>query len=310
MTGKWDCRNIPSLQGKTVLVTGGTSGIGFEIVSVLAQAGADVVFTGRSPDTGEQAIGKIKDQNDRAQVVFEQNDISDLEQVRRISDIIKQRYDDLDILINCAGITRLNPRRLSADGYEMQFATNYLGHFALSAQLFPLMRRSQSARIISVSSIAHKAGTLQFDDLQGEKHYSPTEAYRQSKLAQLIFALEYQKRLQMSGLSMKSIPAHPGLSLTNIYQTVFSRQPFLLKLVLNVVRIVGQSAAAGALPVLYAATSPEAEGGIYYGPQGFMDLKGPPGKAHIAPQAQNQSDAVRLWEISEKLTGLRFEGLS
>ena len=307
MNGKyWNGKDISSAAGMNVLVTGGTSGIGFEIVHFLACAGARVIFTGRFQENGNRAVQLITSEFPQAHIQFLRHDISSLQEVRILAETVTQIFPKLDILVNCAGVTRLRPRQLSSDGYEMQFATNYLGHFALTAYLFPVLKKSPHARIISVSSIAHKAGILQFDDLQGEIFYCPTQAYRQSKLAQLVFALELQRRLTKAGLPISSIPAHPGLSLTNIYQTVFSANPLLLKLVQTGVSLIGQSAAMGALPVLYAALAEEAIGGHYYGPKGFMDLKGYPAEAHIAPQALNEEDAVRLWTISEELSGFHF----
>ncbi len=302
----WVTKNVPSLTNKTVIVTGGTSGIGFQTAQILAERGAEVIITGRDTDRGQKALERIIAQAPQAQLSFELIDMSDLKRVKEFCHRIQNRFQKLDILINCAGLTRLQSRQLSVDGFEMQFAANYLGHFALTAQLLPLLKQSATARIINVASIAHKEGKINFEDLQAEKKYSPLIAYRQSKLAMLIFSKELQRRLSAHGWRQISVPAHPGLAHTNIFNIAFENRPILSYFANLGVRIFGQSATMGALPILYAATAKDVEGGIYYGPKGFMDLKGFPTRAKVAPHAKNRTTAQRLWTLSETMAELHY----
>ncbi|MDR1827691.1 MAG: SDR family oxidoreductase [Methylobacteriaceae bacterium] len=303
----WTVRDIPPLTGKTALVTGGTSGIGYETALALAGAGAEVVLTGRNPGTGNAAVERIRAAHKGAVVCYEPVDTSNLALVRDLASRVKGRFKALDIQVNCAGLTRLSPRQVSFDGFEMQLAANYLGHFALTAHLLPLLRASPMARVVSLASIAHKKGVINFDDLQSERRYSPLGAYRQSKLAMLLFGLELNRRFVAHGWSQISVPAHPGLALTRIFRSALARRPLMAELVDFGIRLVGQSAAMGALPVLYAATAPDVKGGVYYGPKGFLDLKGYPAEARVWPHAQNRETAARLWDVSVELTGAHYE---
>ena len=303
---RWSLQNIPSLQGKCAVVTGGTSGIGFETVKALVQAGARVIFTGRYPETGRSTVSRIKEFCPDADVIYMRLDTSNLSFVREFVERITEHFQHLDILVNSAGLTRPQLRQVSLDGYEMQFAANYLGHFALTGQLLFLLRKVPDARVIHVASIAHKLGRIDFEDLQAEKRYVPIVAYRQSKLAMLIFGKELQRRFECHGWTQKSIPAHPGLARTNIFNIAFEKRPVLSWCANLGVRLVGQSAGMGALSILYAATAQEAEGGTYYGPKGFMDLKGYPAEARVEPHAELNETAEKLWKVSEELTGIVY----
>jgi NAD(P)-dependent dehydrogenase (short-subunit alcohol dehydrogenase family) len=215
-----------------------------------------------------------------------------------------QARPSLDLLINNAGVMALPRRQTTADGFEMQFGTNHLGHFALTARLMPLLRQASAPRVVSVSSLAHRTGSIDFSDLQGERIYSPWKAYGQSKLACLMFALELQRRSEAAGWKVTSIAAHPGFARTSLFS---SGPGGLLSLATDVAApFFGHSAADGARPILFAATSPEAKAGGYYGPGGFGELRGSPARALIMPQARDAAAAARLWDVSAKLTGISF----
>ena len=295
---------VPSQVGKTIVVTGATGGLGFEMALALAKAGADVILTGRDDGKGQSAIEKIGRQLTGVRVSYERLDLASLASIADFA----QRMDarpSLDLLINNAGVMALPRRQTTADGFEMQFGTNHLGHFALTARLMPLLRRTSGSRVVSVSSLAHRTGFIDFDDLQGERLYSPWKAYGQSKLACLMFALELQRRSDAAGWKLISNAAHPGFARTNLFA---SGPGGLLSLATDFAApFLAHSAADGARPILFAATSPEAGQGTYYGPGGFGELRGAPARALIMPQARSPAMAARLWNVSEKLTSTSFE---
>lgn len=294
----WQTADIPSLQGRIYVVTGGTSGIGFETAKALAAAGARVVIAARDPvEHGEEIITRIRVVAPGAPVEYKRFDLSNLATVRALAAELRAGLPRIDGLINNAGIMEPPERRLSAEGFESQFAINYLGHFVLTAELLPLLLESDAPRVIMQSSIAANRGTLHFEDLQFAADYDAVAAYRQSKLACLMFALELQRRSDAAGWGLQSIATHPGLSRTNLNESRLPRRilPFLF-----------QSAAQGAIPALYAATSPDARGGSYYGPTGLMSARGDLGFAVLPDAARSTPDAARLWRISEELTGTRF----
>jgi NAD(P)-dependent dehydrogenase (short-subunit alcohol dehydrogenase family) len=303
MTG-WTPADIPSQSGKIVVVTGANSGIGYPTALELARAGAQVIIAGRSEAKGLAAVASIKAQLPAAAVSFELLDLVSLASVANCAARMNASLPRVDILINNAGLMMLPTRQTTQDGFEMQFGVNYLGHFALTAQLLPLLRKAAAPRTVQLSSMAHRSGKIDFADLQGVK-YKAWKAYGQSKLAMLIFALELQRRSDASGWNILSTAAHPGFAQSELVNngmgkgiaSAFSSQA---------VKIFGQSAAGGALPTLYAATSPKAAPGGYYGPTGFQELKGPPGVAGIRPQALDLATGKRLWEVSEALTKTAF----
>jgi NAD(P)-dependent dehydrogenase (short-subunit alcohol dehydrogenase family) len=295
---------IPSQLGKTAVVTGSTGGLGYETVLVLAKTGAEIILTGRDDRKGQLALEKISREVVGARIFYEHLDLASLASIADFAQRMQVRQS-LDLLINNAGVMALPRRQTTADGFETQFGTNYLGHFALTARLMPLLRRASGPRVVSVSSLAHRTGFIDFGDLQGTRLYSPWKAYGQSKLACLIFALELQRRSDAAGWNLTSDAAHPGFARTNL----FAGGPGGLLSVATdfAAPFFGHSAADGARPILFAATSPQAKPGAYYGPGGFGELRGAPAPALIMPRARDAATAARLWDVSEKLTGTSFE---
>ena len=295
---------IPSQLGKTAVVTGSTGGLGYETVLVLAKAGAEIILTGRYDRKGQSALEKVSREVVGARIRYEHLDLASLASIAEFAQRMQVR-ESLDLLINNAGVMALPRRQTTADGFEMQFGTNYLGHFALTARLMPLLRRSSGPRVVSVSSLAHRTGSIDFGDLQATRLYSPWKAYGQSKLACLMFALELQRRSDAAGWNLISDAAHPGFSRTNLFA---SGPGGLLSVATDFAApFFGHSAADCARPILFAATSPQAKPGAYYGPGGFGELRGAPAPALIMPRARDAATAARLWDISEKLTGTSFE---
>ncbi len=295
---------IPSQLGRTAVVTGATGGLGYETARALAKAGAEVILTGRDDRKGQSAIEKISGDVIGARIIFESLDLASLASVADFAQRMQAR-PSLDLLINNAGVMALPRRQTTADGFEMQFGTNHLGHFALTARLMPLLRRASTPRVVSVSSLSHRTGSIDFSNLQGERNYSPWKAYRQSKLATLMFALELQRRSEAASWNLISNAAHPGFARTNL---VANGPGGLASLASDFAApFFGQSAADGARPILFAATSPEAKPGGYYGPDGLGELRGAPSRALIMPQARNAATAAKLWDVSGKLTGVSFE---
>ena len=294
---------IPSQSGKTAVVTGATGGLGYETALALAKAGCEVILTGRDERKGQAAIEKISRDVIGANVSYQPLDLANLASIADFAQRMHAR-PSLDLLINNAGVMALPRRQTTADGFETQFGTNYLGHFALTARLMPLLRRASGPRVVSVSSLAHRTGSIDFNDLQGARVYSPWKAYGQSKLACLIFALELQRRSDAAGWNLISNAAHPGFARTGLFA---SGPGGLLSLATDFAApLLGQSAADGARPILFAAASPNAQPGGYYGPGGMGELRGSPARALIMPQARNAVAAARLWDVSEKLTDTSF----
>ena len=302
----WTIADIPPQGGKLAVVTGATGGLGYQTALGLAQAEAEVVLTGRNDAKGREAISKIRKQLPDAKISFEALDLANLASVADFAQRFATAHASLDLLINNAGVMALPTRQTTADGFEMQFGTNYLGHYALPAQLLSLLRRAHQPRVVNLSSIAHRTGFIHFSDLQGERLYSPWKAYNQSKLAMLMFALELQRRSDAAGWNLMSNASHPGWARTDL----FANGPGfgLISLASQFAApLFSQSAESGALPTLFAATSPQAEGGGYYGPNGLYELKGPPAPARIMPQARDKAGAGKLWDVSQQLTGVSFE---
>lgn len=301
----WSVADIPSQRGRSAVVTG-TGGLGYQDALALARAGADVIIAGRNPSKGARAVADIRQGVEEAIVRFEILDLASLASVAAFKERLSASRDGIDLLVNNAAVMR-PPRRLTtSDGFELQFGTNYLGHFALTAHLLPLLRKGRLARIVNVSSIAARKGVIDFDDLQAERRYRPSAAYRQSKLASLMFALELQRLSEASGWGLTSIAAHPGISATDLIANGAGRMSAMGAARYLLGPILFQSAARGALATLFAATSPNAEGGGYYGPDTLNELRGAPAPAKIPPQALNAHDAQRLWSLSERLCGMTF----
>ena len=306
MTG-WSTADIPSQDGKTAVITGATGGLGYQTALALAGAGAAVVLTGRNDAKGQDAIQRIRGQFPNAKISYETLDLASLASVAGFAARFAAAHASLDLLINNAGVMALPKRQTTADGFEMQFGTNYLGHYALTAHLLPLLRRGNQPRVVNLSSLAHRSGAIDFDDLQGAKSYNPFKAYCQSKLAMLMFALELERRSNAAGWGLLSNAAHPGYALTDLIANGPGTRGLLGQLGKILQPFASQSAAEGALPTLFAATSPEAQPGGYYGPNWFYELKGPPEPAKIMPQAKDAAAAARLWDTSAALTCVSFD---
>lgn len=301
----WSLADMPSQDGRIFLVTGGTSGMGYEDAKALAGAGARVVIAARNPQRGQKAIEQIRQAFPDAQVQFEAVDLANLSSVRALGQRLGNTLPRLDGLINNAAIMAPPERGTSVNGLEMQFATNYAGHFVLTAELLPLLRKSDSPRVVTLSSVAVHRGRINFEDLQSTQAYDGYAAYGQSKLACLMFAFELQRRSEAAGWGIQSLAAHPGIAVTELV----ARGPGLdsergQQWAAN--REHYQTAAQGAIPTLYAATAPEARGGAYYGPTGPNEINGPLGLATLPAAANDAAAAARLWNETEQLTGAHF----
>ncbi len=300
----WSLADIPSQEDRLAVVTG-TGGLGYETALALARAGADVVLAGRNAAKGNASVEKIRRAVPRARIAFEALDLASLHSVEQFAARMLAHRPRIDLLVNNAGVMNLPDRQTTEDGFEMQFGTNYLGHFALTARLFPLLRGAREPRVVNLSSLYHRAGRIDFDDLQASRNYKPQKAYAQSKLAMLMFALELQRRATAAGLQLISNAAHPGFALTELIPNGPGADGWLQAVSRCLIQPwAAQSAADGALPTLFAATAVDAKGGAYYGPGRLFELKGPPVTARIAAQALDELVAKQLWRVSEKLVGL------
>ncbi len=299
----WTTRDIPPQDGKRALVTGATGGLGYETALALASAGAEVVLLGRNPDKGEMALTRIRKAVPGAAVQFELLDVASLASVSACADLLLTDERPVDLLVNNAGVMAIPTKKTTVDGFEMQFATNHLGHFLLTSRLFPLLRQTRRSRVVNVSSLLHRQGIMNFDDLQSERRYSPTRAYSQSKLANLLFTFELQRRSVAGHWGVMAAAAHPGGASTDLIANGRGNRGLVTTLNDKLVGLIGQSASAGALPTLFASTAPDAQPGGYYGPNGMFELRGSPRPAHIARQAKDAETAKRLWDVSVQLTG-------
>ena len=310
----WTTADIPDQQGRLALVTGANSGLGLETARALAARGATVLLACRSLERAEAARRQLVAEPTSAAeggpgsgaiqgeaLIPLQLDLADLASVAAAAEQVSARWNQLDLLINNAGVMA-PPRQLSRQGYELQFAVNHLGHFSLTQRLLPLLNQSPDARVVHVSSGAAYFGRIAFDDLQAERRYDAWSAYGQSKLANVMTALELQRRLEASGSPVRSLVAHPGLARTNLQPTsVASRGSRLEALAYRLMDPLFQSAAMGALPQLYAATAPEADPEVFHGPGGLANLKGYPAPCRPVPAAENSTRRQQLWERSEAL---------
>jgi NAD(P)-dependent dehydrogenase (short-subunit alcohol dehydrogenase family) len=302
--GKWTTSDMPNLQGRRAIVTGANSGLGFVTAAALAEHGAQVTLAVRDLAKGEQAAQRMLAADPTSDLDVQQLDLADLASVRSFADSWSHANPEgLDLLINNAGIMAI-PRRETADGFEMQLGTNHLGHFALTMLLMPALMAIPRSRVVTVSSQAHRMGTMNFDDLNSRKSYGPWRAYGQSKLANLLFTDELQRRLDRLGIPMLSLAAHPGFASTNLQTAgpAMRGRKFQERVTGFVSNLVAQSAQMGALPTLYAATAPGIPGASYIGPDGFGEQRGYPRIVDRSASAKSESDAKRLWEESEILT--------
>jgi len=298
--------DMPSQKGRTILITG-TGGLGFEDALALARAGGDVIIAGRNPQKGAEAVRRIKESAPQASITLEIVDLASLASIEALAKRLKETRDHIDVLINNAGVMTPPTRQTTKDGFELQFGTNYLGHFALTGHLLPLLMRAQDPRVVTLSSIAVKSASaaIDFDDLQAERSYKPMPVYTQSKLACLMFAFELQRRSEEAGWGVTSIAAHPGVSRTDLLHNAPGRHS-AQGLLRTFLWFLFQPVAQGALPTLFAATSPNARGGGYYGPDRLGETRGHPTEAQIPKQAMEKHVAHKLWEMSEKLTRVSF----
>jgi NAD(P)-dependent dehydrogenase (short-subunit alcohol dehydrogenase family) len=311
MKTNWTTANIPSQAGRRALITGSNSGIGFEAALALARRGAEVILPARTQAKADDAAARILEQVPSAQLYPEILDLAVQASVHAFANRMIERFpgQSLDLLINNAGVMALPTREVTEDGFERQFATNYLGPFALTGLLLPSIKQIAGSRVVTVSSSASNQGKIEFDNLQSERVYKPMmQAYAQSKLADLIFARELQRRLKAVGAPILSTAAHPGYAVTNLQADHLGLG---MKMMLAVMKpFLSQDAAHGAFPTLYAAVAAEAVAGGYYGPDGFMEGKGHPTSAPIPKRALDETVAKRLWLESERLTHVKFGALS
>jgi NAD(P)-dependent dehydrogenase (short-subunit alcohol dehydrogenase family) len=306
----WTEADVPDQTGRVALITGANSGIGFEAARVLAEHGAQVVLACRTRSKADDAVGAIATTAPGADVSVLELDLADLDQVTVAAASFAAGHDRLDLLINNAGLMAI-PEQRTVQGYEMQFGVNHLAHFALTGRLLDRLLATPGSRVVSISSQGHRPGRIAFDDLRFERGYGPWKAYFQSKLANLLFIAELQRRLTAVDAATLALAAHPGGSRTNlghenpggIVNTVaMAGRPIIERVFL-------QSAAMGALPTLRAATDPDVVGGEYFGPDGLGEQRGHPRVVGRSKRAQDEMAARRLWEVSEELTGVRYPAL-
>jgi NAD(P)-dependent dehydrogenase (short-subunit alcohol dehydrogenase family) len=300
----WNASPLPAQTGRLAVVTGGTGGLGYEIALGMALGGADVIVAGRNEARGRAAAAKIRALAPEALVRFEKLDLADLASVAAFVARIELAGGSVDLLVNNAGVMALPARRVTANGFEMQLGVNYLGHFALTGRLLPLLRAGRRPRVVQMSSVVHRCGRIRFEDLQGERGYRPWTAYSQSKLASVLFARELQKRSDTCGWGLLSSAVHPGYARTELFANGLGSRSLGNLLNLSLGRLVSQSAADGAQAALFAAVSAGVEPGGFYGPGGWFELSGMPRAARVSRRAQDEDVARRLWSVSEELTGV------
>lgn len=302
---KWTTKNIPSQRDRKAVVTG-TGGLGYEDALALARAGASVVIAGRDSRKGAHAVAAIRETFPEAQVRFRVLDLADLASVAGFAAELAREEDSLDLLINNAGVMTPPLRRTTADGFELQFGTNYLGHFALTAHLLPLLKKGRRSRVVSLGSVAARRGAIDFSDLQSEREYQPMPVYAQSKLACIMFALELSRRSKAGGWGVESLGAHPGISRTDLLAHGAGPQSGAAK-ARRFLPFLFQPVWQGALPTLFAATDPAARDGAYYGPDRLGGTRGYPTEEAPPKQAVDALAAARLWEASLDLSKVTFD---
>ncbi|OLV15606.1 oxidoreductase [Deinococcus marmoris] len=293
----WSETDMPDQSGKVAIVTGANSGLGYETARALAQHGATVVMACRNAQKAEAAAGRILATGPRGKVIPMSLDLGDLDSVRAFADDFKGRFERLDLLVNNAGIM-VPPQGETAQGFETQFGVNHLGHFALTAQLIDVLNATPDARVVNLSSIAHRFGKIEFDDLNWKgREYKPMPAYGQSKLANLLFTYELQRRLQAAGKTTVAVAAHPGYAATGLQGEGMND---------GLMGLIAQTQEMGALPSMYAATAPGVEGGEFFGPSGLAEIAGHPQRVESNARSHDAETARQLWKASEELTGVPF----
>jgi NAD(P)-dependent dehydrogenase (short-subunit alcohol dehydrogenase family) len=296
----------PIKPGKPLLLQGGNSGLGYECGKVLASKGASLVLSSRDLEKGNTAREHILKEFPDAQVVVMGLDLANLSSIHQFAVAFTNLYGNLHILINNAGVMA-TPRRTTVDGFELQFGTNHLGHFALTGLLMEVLLSTPGSRVVTVSSIGEKFGWINFKNLMGNRHYERWIAYNQSKLANVLFAYELQRRLKATGAETTSLPVHPGLTATGLRVELMDRRTPLSQRILGTLfERISQKVEMGVLPLLYAAVAPGVQGGEYYGPDGLFQIRGYPKQLRSSKKSYNRKLAERLWEVSESLTGLNY----
>ncbi|WP_336360714.1 oxidoreductase [Haladaptatus sp. ZSTT2] len=293
----WTAADIPDSTGKTVIVTGANSGIGYASTKQLAEKGAHVVMACRSADRADAARRKLESEVENASLDTMELDLASLDSVAQFAAAFTDRYSDLDVLVNNAGVM-IPPFSKTEEGFELQFGVNFIGHFALTGQLLPMLLSTPDSRVVTLSSLAHRRASIDFDNFRGEKSYSQWREYGQSKLADLMFALELQRQLDAHDAGTRSLAAHPGFTRTNL-----QRHSSLTDFGIG---FFSMDQDQGALPTLYAATAPDAQAGGYYGPDGWFEIRGYPEPAKISTSARDEQVAIRLWEYAAEATGVTF----
>jgi len=302
----WTEGDIGDQTGRTILITGANSGIGYEAARALAQHGAHVVLACRTREKADDAVARIDSSNPSGSTEILEMDLADLDSVADAASRFASGHERLDVLVNNAGLMA-TPQQQTAQGFEMQFGVNHLGHFALTGHLIELLMASGPARVVSISSQGHRPGKIRFEDVNSEKQYSPWPAYFQSKLANLLFIRELQRRLALTESEVIAVAAHPGVSSTNLGHESSGMLTSMMQRARPVFdRFVSQSAAMGALPTLRSAVDPSVEGGDYFGPDGFGEQRGHPVKVGSSRRAKDDAAAGRLWELSEHLTAVTY----
>lgn len=305
---RWSEADIPDLTGRSAIVTGANSGLGFETARALAQHNAAVTLAVRDHVRGAEAVARIKAKNPTADVTVEELDLSDLASIRAFTDSWSNDHPEgLSLLINNAGVMA-TPQRQTVDGFELQFGTNHLGHFALTGLLMPALVAVPRARVVTVSSQAHRMGKMNFANLNAHSGYRAWGAYGQSKLANLLFTSELQRRVDQLGIALLALAAHPGFAATNLQSAgpAMRGRSLQARLTSGLSGLVAQSAAMGALPTLFAATAPDIPGNSYIGPGGFGEQRGHPKFVGRSAAASQADDARQLWDVSEELTGVQY----
>jgi NAD(P)-dependent dehydrogenase (short-subunit alcohol dehydrogenase family) len=310
MSENWTNENIPDQTCRIAIITGANSGIGFEAAKSLAIKGAHVILAVRNEAKGQRALDTIRAEHPQASLDMLMLDLADLHSIWEFNKNYRQRYDQLNLLINNAGVMAI-PYRETTDGFEMQFGTNHLGHFALTGKLLDLLLNTPGSRVVTVSSNLHQAGKINFDDLMGREHYDKRAAYTGSKLANLLFAYELDRRFKAIQAPTISLGVHPGYADTNLQETGPEMEGSTMgRWVMEIANsLFAQSAAMGALPTLYAATEAGLQGGEYIGPEGWMGMRGYPAPTQSSERSHDPETAARLWQVSEKLTGVKYAAL-
>jgi NAD(P)-dependent dehydrogenase (short-subunit alcohol dehydrogenase family) len=301
MSRKWTSADVPDQSGRVAIVTGANSGLGYDTAAVLADKGAHVVLAIRNLDKGKEAVDRIKAASPNAVVALQELDLSSLDSVRKAAAELHAAHPRIDLLINNAGVMYVPTRETTKDGFEMQFGTNHLGHFALTGLLLDNMLSVDGSRVVTVSSVGHRLmARIHFDDPHLARKYNRVEAYGQSKLANLMFTYDLQRRLKLKGVPTVALAAHPGFADTELMRYLPDFIPAFMW------KPVTQPADKGALPTLRAATDPGAEGGQYYGPDGLGEVKGNPKVVASSTQSHDEDIQRRLWTLSEELTGVTY----